>query len=85
MYYVYVLQSEKDKKFYIGYTKDLPKRLNQHNSGKVKSTKDRKPLNLVYYEACINKQDALNREKYLKTTYGRRYIKNRIKKFLEGS
>jgi putative endonuclease len=84
MFYVYIIQSERDKKFYVGYTSDLKKRIEQHDNGYVKSTKDRRPIKLVYYEACINQQDALHREKYLKTTYGKRYIKNRIKKFLEG-
>ena len=64
-YYVYVLQSEKDKRFYVGYTSNLKERINQHNSGSVKSTKDRRPLKLIYYEACINQTDALNKEKYL--------------------
>jgi len=78
-YYVYILKSKKDKKHYIGFTKNLNERLKQHNEGKVISTKYRKPLELVYYEVSFNKDDALYREKYLKTTYGRRYIKNRIK------
>jgi len=83
MYYVYVLQSEKDKRFYVGYTNDLRKRLRQHNEGKVNSTKDRTPLRLVYYEACLNQQDATHREKYLKTSWGKRYLRNRLKNFLE--
>ncbi|KAA0257644.1 GIY-YIG nuclease family protein [Deferribacter autotrophicus] len=82
MFYVYVLQSEKDKKFYTGYTNDLNRRLKLHNSGKVLSTKNRLPLKQVYYEACLNKEDAMLREKYLKTTYGKRYIKNGIKNYL---
>ncbi len=64
--------------FYIGCTKDLKQRINQHNKGWVKSTKDRRPLSLVYYEACLNKQKAIKREKQLKTGFGRKYIKNRI-------
>ncbi len=82
MYYTYVLISLKDKKFYTGYTSDIEKRLLAHNNGDVTSTKYRRPLKLVYYEACLNQADALHREKYLKTTYGKRYIKNRIKNML---
>ena len=70
--------------FYIGCTKDLKQRINQHNKGWVKSTKDRRPLSLVYYEACLNQQDALHREKYLKTTYGKRYLRNRLKNYFTG-
>lgn len=82
MYYVYVLQSEKDSHFYVGYTADLKARIKLHNEGKVNSTKDRRPLNLIYYEACLNQEDAFHREKYLKTTYGKRYIKNRLKEYI---
>jgi putative endonuclease len=71
-------------KFYIGYTKDLIKRIKVHNNGLVSSTKNRRPLDLVYYEACINQDDAIKREKYLKTTYGKRYIKNRLMQYLHG-
>ena len=79
MQYVYVLLSQSDGKFYIGYTSDLRKRLLEHNSGKVQSTRHRVPLDLLYYEACRNKDDAVQREKYLKSTYGRRYLRNRLK------
>ena len=64
MYYVYVLQSLKDKNYYIGYTNDLKNRIKQHNNGKVKSTKYRTPFKLIYYEASRNRYDALKREKY---------------------
>jgi|TARA_B100000315_G_C14536251_1_gene568605 putative endonuclease len=84
MYYIYILQSEKDKRFYTGYTSDLKKRITEHNSKKVGSTKDRQPLKLLYYEACLNQQDATHREKYLKTAWGKRYIKQRLKKYLTG-
>ena len=83
MYYVYVLKSEKDGKFYTGYTSDLRRRVRLHNEGQVKSTKPRRPLELVYYEACLHQQDALHREKYLKTAYGHRYIRNRLRHYLE--
>jgi putative endonuclease len=81
-YFVYVLLSKKDNKFYTGFTSNLNERIKEHNSGKVTSTKYRTPFELVYYEACLNQEDALHREKYLKSTYGKRYIKNRLKKFL---
>ena len=77
-YYVYVLRSEKDEKFYTGFTKNLDSRVGKHNNGEVSSTKYRRPLRLVYYEASLNQQDAIRREKYLKTTYGKRYIRNRL-------
>jgi putative endonuclease len=81
-YFVYVLLSKKDKKFYTGYTSNLEERVKEHNSGKVSSTKQRAPFDLIYYEFCFNQQDALHREKYLKSTYGKRYIRNRLKNFL---
>ncbi len=82
IYYTYVLYSLKDEMFYTGYTSDLDQRLNAHNNGEVASTKYRRPLKLIYYEACFNQQDASHREKYLKTTYGKRYIKNRLNNYL---
>jgi putative endonuclease len=82
MYYTYVIQSGKDKRFYTGFTCDLRNRLNDHNSGKVASTKNRGPFLLVYYEACLNEQDATAREKYLKSGMGKRYLKNRLRRFL---
>ena len=83
MHYVYVLKSERDGKMYVGYTADLRERLTLHNAGKVKSTQARRPLKLVYYEACLGQRDALRREKYLKTAYGKRYIKNRLRECLD--
>ncbi|MDD5010942.1 MAG: GIY-YIG nuclease family protein [Phycisphaerae bacterium] len=82
-YYVYVLQSEKDRSFYIGLTSDIQKRLKEHTSGEVSTTKSRRPLKLVYWEGCLNQKDAARREKYLKTTWGKRYIKNRLENYLQ--
>lgn len=82
MHYIYVIQSIMDKHLYTGSTHDLRKRLREHNAGGVFSTKNRRPLKLVYYEACLNEQDARAREKYLKTGMGKRYLKNRLKRFL---
>ena len=82
MYYIYVLQSKKDKNWYTGYTDDLRKRFKEHNENKVYSTKGRGPFELIYYEACLNQQGATSRDKYLKTGMGKRYLKNRLKRFL---
>jgi putative endonuclease len=82
MHYVYVLKGIKDKKMYTGCTKDLRKRFNEHNSGNVPSTKGRGHFRLIYYEASLNIEDAFNREKYLKSGMGKRYLKNRLKRFL---
>jgi len=83
-YYVYVLLSLKDGNFYTGYTKNLKLRFEQHQKGLVDSTKNRRPLKLIYTEACLNQQDATHREKYLKTFYGKMFIKNRLKSYLTG-
>ncbi len=82
MHYTYVLQSKRDSKFYTGSTGNLRKRFNEHNSGGVVSTKGRGPFTLIYYEACLNEQDARAREKYLKSGMGKRYLRNRLKRFL---
>ena len=63
-YYTYVLKSKKDNKLYYEYTKNLKLRIEQHNKGKVESTKHRRPLELIYFEGCLNRADALKREKY---------------------
>ncbi len=83
MQYVYVLLSLKDNRFYTGYTLDLKQRIEQHNLGKVGATRNRRPLKLVYYEACPDQADAVHREKYLKTTWGKRYLKHRLRFYLE--
>ena len=66
MYYVYLLQSEKDKRFYVGFTSDLKRRISEHNAAKVQSTKAFIPYRLIYFEGFRSKKDALNREKKLK-------------------
>ena len=83
MYYVYVLLSESDNNFYIGFTKNLQRRLEEHKGGLVVSTAHRRPLKLIYYEACLNEIDAVKREKYFKTGFGRRFLKNRIDNYLK--
>jgi putative endonuclease len=84
MHYTYVLQSIKDGDFYTGYTKNLKLRFEQHNKGLVESTKDRRPLKLVYYEMCLAQNDATRREKYLKTYHGKMFLKRRLKSYLTG-
>lgn len=85
MYYTYVLQSKKDGRFYTGYTKDLRKRFREHNANQVFSTKGRSPFEVIYYEACFNEIDARAREKQLKSGKGKRYLKQRLKRFLLGT
>lgn len=80
-YYVYVLISEIDNLFYTGYTRDLRKRLSEHDSGKVNSTRHRRPLKLIYFEGCLNQQDATRREKYLKSGNGKIYLKSRLRNY----
>ena len=84
MYYSYVLQSEKDGKFYTGFTSNLKLRFEQHNKGLVRTTRDRRPLRLIYYEACLDQKDATKREKYLKTHHGKMFLKKRLKSYLTG-
>ncbi len=81
MFFTYVLISERDNKFYIGFTDDLEKRLEGHHKGIVASTANRRPLKLIYYEACLNSKDALKREKYFKTGFGRRFLRNRLETY----
>ncbi len=83
MYYVYVLHSEKDKHLYIGFTPDLKKRILKHKTGRVRSTKYRRPINLVYYEAYMLKMDAIRREKYLKSGGGRKELAKQQEKYFE--
>jgi putative endonuclease len=82
MYYVYVLRSLKDKRLYIGYTSNLRLRYKEHCDGKVDSTKNRRPMKLIYYEVYKNKKDAQNRERYLK---GGGRASNDLKKQIKNS
>jgi putative endonuclease len=82
-YYVYILFSHKDKKLYVGFTSDLKDRIEKHNSGGNDSTKNRRPLSLVHYEAYLSEKDARAREKYFKTGFGRESIKKQLKNTLE--
>ena len=83
-YYIYVLKSSRDNNFYVGYTDNLKSRFEQHTKGQVSSTKERRPLELIYSEACLDKKDAMHREKYLKTYLGKQFLRNRLKSYLTG-
>ena len=81
MFYVYVIESIKKHNLYIGYSGDLKKRFDEHNRGLNRSTKPYLPWKLIYYEACLNQEDAKRREKYFKKTQGRRLLKRRLKEY----
>ena len=83
-YYTYILQSQKNNSFYIGYTSDLKKRFIEHNAGLSQATKPFCPWKLIFYEAFLNRIDAKNREEYLKGGYGRRSIKAMLAKYIRG-
>jgi putative endonuclease len=74
----------KDREFYTGFTKNLKLRFERHTKGLVESTKERRPFQLIYYEACLSQDDAIRREKYFKTYYGKMFIKKRLKSYLTG-
>ena len=82
MFYVYVLRSEADSGFYIGYTHNLRTRLKEHAEGKSFATAHRSPWTLIYYEAYIDQADALGRERYLKSGAGRRFLKAQLRHYL---
>jgi len=84
-YYVYILMSLKDNNFYTGFSANLKKRLSYHQQGLVKSTTDRRPLKLIFYEVYSNKMDALRREKYFKTTDGKKALKIMLKETLKNN
>ena len=83
-FYTYVLLSNKDRRFYTGCADDLKRRFEEHQRGRGDSTKDRRPLELVYYEACRDRKDARRRELYLKTYHGKMFLRNRLKSYLTG-
>ncbi len=85
MFYVYILRSLKDNKFYIGFTADLRRRIGEHNQKLPLSTKGRWPLELIFYEAHRNRKDAMAREKFLKTGWGRNYVQKILANYLRES
>jgi len=78
VFYTYVLKSQLDGNLYVGWSNNLSRRIKYHNAGKVEATKHRLPIKLIYYEACLNKESAIKREKQLKTGFGRAYLKRRL-------
>jgi len=83
MNYVYVLQSLKDKDLYIGMTEDVVRREKDHYAGKVESTRNRRPLKLIYYECYLDEDDAKGREKFLKSGSGHRFLKKQLNHFFD--
>jgi len=83
-YYTYVLRSEKDGDLYTGFTRNLKLRFEKHKNGQVSSTKNRRPMELIYFEGCLNRDDATRREKYLKTHYRKMFINKRLKSYFTG-
>jgi len=83
MHYLYILQSFKDNNLYTGITANLERRIKEHNRGRNISTSYRRPLKLIYYEAYLLKKDARDREKYLKTSTGRKAIRKQLKHCLK--
>jgi putative endonuclease len=76
VFYLYILLNEKDNKRYVGFSENLKTRINEHNSGSVKSTKNRRPLKLIYFEEYESKGDAIKREKFFKSGLGRSFLKS---------
>lgn len=66
---------------YVGFTEDLRRRYSEHLEGKVWTTRRMLPLRLIFYEAFLNKEDAIKREKYLKSTKGKKTLKLMLKHF----
>lgn len=85
MWCVYILESKRDGSLYVGITNDLINRLKLHNDGKVYATRMRRPFKLIYYEAHTNKYDAAKREKFLKTGWGKNWIKRTLNYYFSSS
>jgi putative endonuclease len=85
MYYVYVIESRKNKNLYKGFTTDVNRRIKEHNAGLTESTKNFRPWKLIYCEIFLNKHDAIEREKYLKRGWGRKFLRDVIKNYLDKS
>jgi putative endonuclease len=76
MWYVYALKSAKDGNLYIGISSNPEKRIKQHNLGMTKSTRSRRPLEIIYQQECKDRLDARKKEKHLKSGVGREFLKN---------
>lgn len=79
MHYVYVLKSLRDERLYVGRTDDLRERMKEHNAGKTWTTKRMLPIKLIFYEAFLDKEDAIRRERYFKTSKGKLSLKQIIR------
>lgn len=82
-YFVYTLFSLKDNKFYVGFTTDIHQRINDHKSGYVTATNNRLPIKLIHFEYFSNREDAIAREKFFKSGFGREQMRLALKKTLE--
>ncbi|OGE86520.1 MAG: excinuclease ABC subunit C [Candidatus Doudnabacteria bacterium RIFCSPHIGHO2_02_FULL_46_11] len=80
-FYTYVLQNAENKSIYVGYTSNLKRRLEEHETNHLFTNKFRQPFKLIYYEACIKMVDAKRREKYFKTTQGKRFLTIRLNEY----
>jgi putative endonuclease len=78
MFYVYVLKSEVDGSLYKGHCQDIEVRIKQHNSGQTVSIKNKIPFVLIYKEEFETREEAIKRERYLKTAAGRRFLKKKL-------
>jgi putative endonuclease len=85
MYYIYVLLDERDRRLLSGFTHNLKKRMELHRRGFMMKTNKCGPLKLIYLEVCLNREDAVRRDKYLNSFRGKRYLKNRLKNFFGSS
>jgi putative endonuclease len=83
MHYVYVLRSLKDSGFYIAYSANIRKRFSEHVTGGSFATSHRGPWKLIYYKAYLERDDALARERYLKSGSGRKFVKAQLRHYLE--
>lgn len=82
-YFVYILLSQKDNNLYVGCTCNIQQRILEHNSGKVLSTKLRRPFVIIHTEEFTNKGDAFNRERFLKSLWSARFKKKLLKEYKE--
>lgn len=78
---IYILKLS-DGSLYTGYTSKFELRVRQHEKGEVVSTRNKRPVWLIYFEACLSKKDALAREKYLKSTYGKQRLRKRLRNWM---
>jgi putative endonuclease len=84
-FFVYVLESERDSNWYIGFTTDVERRVREHNDGTSRSTKHRRPLKLIYFEAYLEENDAKGRERFLKSGSCHRFLKRQMRNYLKNS